>query len=40
MSSSIQSGEGKVIVGLNKAEVKDSNINEDDVVSFGITPIH
>ena len=41
MSSSLQeSGEGKVIVGLNKAEVKDSNINEDDVVSMGISTIH
>ena len=41
LSSSLQeSGEGKVIVGLNKAEVKDSNINEDDVVSFGISDIH
>ena len=41
MSSSLQeSGEGKVIVGLNKAEVKDSNINDDDVVSLGISTIH
>ena len=41
MSSSLQeSGEGKVIVGLNKAEVKDSNIEEDDVVSLGISTIH
>lgn len=41
LSSPLQeSGEGKVIVGLNKAEVKDSNINEDDVVSFGISDIH
>ena len=41
MSSFLQeSGEGKVIVGLNKAEVKDSNINEDDVVSMGISTIH
>ena len=41
MSSFLQeSGEGKVIVGLNKAEVKDSNINDDDVVSLGISTIH
>ena len=41
LSSSLQeSGEGKTIVGLNKAEVKDSNIDEDDVVSMGISTIH